>query len=175
MDTNFCGAKGEQYILRDADGNQTGISWIDPNIELNVPDFLGINTVSILQSWLNLYQTKVEEASGMSGDWTLMQTAEGAIALLLDDQIVTLGQARVENPNSNNVVHWNVHFEFLASAIGGWNRTTDTNEVLSLTENGAWFSLDEHPGDKAFDDLVSKFAPPSTLDLIGTAAEKFRL
>ena len=41
--------KGEQYILRDADGNQTGISWIDPNIELNVPDFLG-NTVSILQS-----------------------------------------------------------------------------------------------------------------------------
>ena len=45
----------------------------------------------------------------MSGDWTLMQTAEGAIALLLDDQIVTLGQAHVENPNSNNEVRWNVH------------------------------------------------------------------
>ena len=165
--------KGEQYILRDADGNPTGISWIDPNIELNVPDFLGVNTVSILQSWLNLYQTKVEKASGMSGDWTLMQTAEGAIALLLDDQIVTLGQARVENPNSNDEVHWEVHFESLAGAIGGWNRTTDTNGVLSTTEKGARFSLDEHPGDKEFDDLVSKFAPPSTLDLIGTAAENF--
>ena len=61
----------------------------------------------------------------------------------------------------------------MGSGIGGWNRTTDTADVLSTTENGVQFYLDEYNGDQEFDDLVAKYAPPETVDLSGTVAESF--
>ena len=162
-----------QFILKDADYNQTEISWIDPNLALSTPNFLGSNTVSILENWLSVYQTEVEEASEMSGEWSLMQTDEGGIALLLNGGVLAVGQAHVDAPNSNGEVYWDVHFDALGGGIGGWNRTTDTDGVLSTTENGVKFYLDEYNGDQEFDDLVSKYEPPETVDLSGTFAENF--
>ena len=48
------------------------------------PNFLGpSNTPDILQKWLDVYEDDLEAFSGESGDWSLMQTEAGAIALLV--------------------------------------------------------------------------------------------
>ena len=46
----------------------------------------------------------------MTGDWSLMQTAGGSVVLLLEDTLA-VGRAKVDDPNPDGEVYWNVEFD----------------------------------------------------------------
>ena len=84
--------------------------------DLTNPNFLGpSNTPGILQKWLDVYEDDLEAFSGESGDWSLMQTEAGAIALLVNDNIVGVGNLEVEERSDE--VEWRIRFNELEAEI----------------------------------------------------------
>ena len=164
-----------QLIMKDADYNDIGISWVSNELynDLTPPDFLGTNTSAILDNWLSVHGESLAQASDGTGTLSMMQTVDGSIALLSDESILAVGDVDVDDVNSSGEVYWDIWFNSLGSGVGGWNRETGTQDVLSLTENGVRFNLDEHKDDAAFNELLLRFAPPEDVDLTGTVAENF--
>ena len=164
-----------QLIMKDADYNDIGISWVSNELynDLTPPDFLGTNTSAILDNWLSVHGESLAQASDGTGTLSMMQTVHGAVALLSDESILAVGDVDVDDVNSSGEVYWDIWFNSLGSGVGGWNRETGTQDVLSLTENGVRFNLDEHKDDAAFNELLLRFAPPEDVDLTGTVAENF--
>jgi Ca2+-binding RTX toxin-like protein len=151
--------------------------WDDVNVQLYnnliTPDFLGVNTAAILDNWLDIHGASVAEASGETGTLSMVQTVDGAVALLSEGQILAVGDVDVDDVNSYGEVYWHIWFNSVEGGLGGWNRATDVQDVLSLTENGVQFSLNEYKDDAEFNDLLLRFAPPENVDLTGTIAENF--
>ena len=164
-----------QLIMKDADYNDIGISWVSNELynDLTPPDFLGTNTSAILDNLLSVHGESLAQASDGTGTLSMMQTVDGSIALLSDESILAVGDVDVDDVNSSGEVYWDIWFNSLGSGVGGWNRETGTQDVLSLTENGVRFNLDEHKDDAAFNELLLRFAPPEDVDLTGTVAENF--
>jgi len=143
--------------------------------ELITPDFLGSKTPAILQNWLDVYEDQLESFSGQSGDWSLMQTETGAIALLLGDNIVEVGKTQIED--GSDEVNWTIRFSEVDLEFYGQNAKTDNVGELSLSEHRVDMSIQLYADDDmfadAFKDFIDTYAPPSDVDLSGTPSEGF--
>ena len=161
--------------LYTTDNNEFEIRLSDSEEDSNLitPDFLGTNTSAILDNWLSVHGESLAQASDGTGTLSMMQTVHGAVALLSDESILAVGDVDVDDVNSSGEVYWDIWFNSLGSGVGGWNRETGTQDVLSLTENGVQFTLDKHKDNTEFNELLLRFAPPEDVDLTGTVAENF--
>ncbi|MDA9209509.1 hypothetical protein N9O77_01955, partial [bacterium] len=161
--------------LYTTDNNEFEIRLSDSEEDSNLitPDFLGTNTSAILDNWLSVHGESLAQASDGTGTLSMMQTVHGAVALLSDESILAVGDVDVDEVNSSGEVYWDIWFNSLGSGVGGWNRETGTQDVLSLTENGVQFTLDKHKDNTEFNELLLRFAPPEDVDLTGTVAENF--
>ena len=162
-----------EYDARWGDVNVTLIASVDGAVVGVTPDFLGVNTTQILDNWFIVQSEAVAKASGENTTFSIMQTVDGAVALLSDGEVLAIGDVDVDDVNSSGEVYWNIWFDALEVGIGGWNRATETQNVLSLTENGVQFTINKQEDDIEFNELLLRFKPPSEVDLTGTVAENF--
>jgi len=147
--------------------------------ELKNPNFLDLgtylNTPGILQKWLDMYEDDLETFSGESGDWSFMQTEANGIVLLVNDNIVAVGNPEIEERSDE--VEWRIKFKELEAEIFGQNSMTDNVGELSLSKSRVDFQVQLYAGDDEvldiFEELIDTYSPPSNVDLTGTPAEGF--
>jgi hypothetical protein len=147
--------------------------------ELVSPNFLDVgtylNTPGILQKWLDMYEDDLETFSGESGDWSFMQTEAGGIVLLVNDNIVAVGNPEIEERSDE--VEWRIKFKELEAEIFGQNSMTDNVGELSLSKSRVDLQVQLYAGDDEelgiFEEFIDTYSPPSNVDLTGTPAEGF--
>jgi hypothetical protein len=166
--------ENDAYELLDTNWNPIGVTWLDPDVSMRLPDFLGDNTEAILDNWFAIHGEYLLSLSGDEGNYTIKQLSENTAVALIGDEVIATGDIEVQLPNESGEKYWFIDFDGVG--IGGWNRVTDQGGVLSLTENGVQIYLDVSPSDDSewFAALIEQYTPPSTLDLQGTIIQNFQ-
>ena len=138
-------------------------------------DFLGANTSKIFENWISKFEEQLDDLVDTSGAWSFMQIeSENSVALLLGDKVVSIGLIRIEEPNGDNDVYWDIEFESIEITLGGWNRLVGENsKELGLTFNGVKLAQLYYDDDDMFSGLVNAYAPSSDVNLSGTIADEF--
>ena len=166
-------SKNGMFSIEDSDWNDIGVSWFDSDIEFSKPDFLGLNTEKILENWILVQGQTLEEFSDLTGDFSFMQTKTGEIAIFLDDVFQGTGDVKIDDPNDNDEVYWDINFDSLDFSIGGWNGTTDTDGEHDIIRNGVRIDVNYENDEDEFEVLLNQYAPSSNVDLGNTIAKEF--
>jgi hypothetical protein len=93
--------------------------------------------------------------------------------VILDDVFQGTGDVKIDDPNDNDEVYWDIDFDSLDFSIGGWNGTTDTDGEHDIIRNGVRIDVNYENDEDEFEVLLNQYAPSSNVDLGNTIAKEF--